>query len=81
MRSLREYRSIAQMVHWCDSCCSYIHPGEQYEGTVYVSGDCREHRLVVFRSHINPVCEPPDDPDEEREINRERNRESSRAAA
>ena len=63
-RWLRTYRRIAHEQHWCDICCTHIQPGEEYEGRVEVF---RRGCIVVWRSHVNPMCEPPPDPDELRD--------------
>jgi len=62
MRPLRSYTSIANVSHFCDNCCRYIQPGEQYEGTVYSTD---KHGIIVTKKHINPCCDWPDDEVEE----------------
>lgn len=64
MICLRSYHSVAQVAHWCDRCCQPIYPGEMYEGVVQVLPN-QEHRLIVWKTHINPSCDFPEDPDEE----------------
>lgn len=64
-RLLRSYERMAQTTHWCDRCCRYIEPGDMYEGEVYVNETRREHRLVVFKFHIFPSCDYPEEPKDE----------------
>jgi len=65
MKKLRRYEYVADKEHWCDRCCSYIRPGEYYEGLVCVDTSRTAKRLIVFKYHIRPGCELPSDPDEE----------------
>lgn len=61
MKQLRRYEHVADKEHWCDRCCTYIQPGEYYEGLV-----CAEnHKITVFKQHKYPCCEEPPNPDEE----------------
>ena len=62
MRALRSYRSMAMVRHWCDNCCSDIFAGSEYEAVVYVT---KSRRLVVYKRHINPSCDWPEDPVDE----------------
>ncbi len=62
---LRTYRRIAQTEHWCDRCCTHILPGEEYEGRVEIYRRGKRNRIIVWKEHINPCCEPPDPPDED----------------
>lgn len=66
MRFLREYENIAHDYHFCDVCCEYIFPGEQYKGIVYVKKDTEKKRIVIHKSHSNPYCEPPENPEDYR---------------
>jgi hypothetical protein len=59
MRILRTYLRIAQIEHWCDNCCQFIMPGECYKASVRIE----EGQLVVYKYHIFPSCDPPEDPD------------------
>ncbi len=69
MRHLRTYERVADRTHWCDVCCEFIYPGEMYSGMVYVNESRDKYRLVVFKKHASPSCEPPPDlSDEERNI-------------
>ena len=80
MRHLRSYTSVADKEHWCDSCCSYIMPGEMYEGEVCVQ---KPWGIVVIKRHVNPCCEPPEDPEDEVALREKRELEGevvSRAA-
>jgi hypothetical protein len=61
MRLLREYTSVAHLSHFCDRCCRYIQPGDEYEGFVYAHD---KHGIFVSKQHINPACDWPD-PEEE----------------
>ena len=63
MRVLNEYRRIARAEHWCDMCCDWIQPGEQYNGTVIAYK--KPNRLIVFKTHL--YCESPPDPEDERD--------------
>jgi hypothetical protein len=65
MGLIRAYERIAQKDHWCDNCCNYIHSGEVYRAEVFINTKRKKNRLVVFKYHINPRCEPPEDPEEE----------------
>ena len=58
MRPLRSYTSVAHAEHFCNNCCRYIQPGEQYEGIVYATD---KHGIIVSKQHINPACDWPDD--------------------
>lgn len=66
-RFLRSYRRIANQQHFCDNCCSYIEPGEEYEARVEV---CRLHNgkttVMVWKRHTYG-CEPPPEPDYQEE--------------
>jgi hypothetical protein len=62
MRHLRDYISVANRSHFCDHCCRYIQPGEQYEGIVYAH---KKHGIIVTKQHINPACDFPYDEFEE----------------
>ncbi len=59
-RTLRTYRRMAQEFHWCDRCCTHIEPGEEYEARVEI---IRRGQISVWKNHINPSCDYPDDPD------------------
>ena len=65
MRVLRNYRRVAQRQHWCDRCCTYIQPGETYQGWVHAYDDL--DRLIVLKMHVEPSCDYPPDPFDERE--------------
>jgi len=65
MRILRVYRYMAHREHWCDNCLRYIMPGEFYEGKVVID---ERGRLLVFKKHICPECDFPEEPDEVRLI-------------
>lgn len=65
MRELRRYEHMAQKEHWCDRCCTYIRPGEFYEGLVYAD---KRFGIIVHKFHINPGCDYPEDPVEEGSI-------------
>lgn len=58
---LRTYTHTAQREHWCDNCCNYIVPGQQYEGIVETTGK----GIIVWKKHVNPECEFPPDPEDE----------------
>jgi hypothetical protein len=59
MEMLRTYTYIAHVQHFCNNCCRYIQPGEQYEGIVYVH---KKHGIIVTKQHVNPACDfPPDE--------------------
>jgi hypothetical protein len=58
MRHLRSYTSVANTSHFCDNCCRYIQPGEQYEGTV---SSTDKHGIIVSKKHVNPGCDWPHD--------------------
>jgi len=60
---LRIYQHVARQEHWCDQCCTYIQPGEMYEGRIYVS---ETHGLYTFKIHIHPECDLPEDPDDDK---------------
>ena len=60
MRQLRSYRRVADKEHWCDRCCTYIQPGEMYEGRVCIKDS---GGIIIWKEHINPGCEFPLDPD------------------
>ena len=62
MRHLRSYTSVANTSHFCDSCCRYIQPGEQYEGIVYATD---KNGIIVSKKHVNPACDWPHDEFEE----------------
>lgn len=65
-RILRSYRSIAMKDHWCDRCCNCINPGDQYEAVVHATGT---GRIIIWKYHVCPICEWPDDPvDEDEEV-------------
>jgi len=80
MQPLRSYQRVADKEHWCDVCCGYIHPGEMYSGTVFVDRSRKKYRLVVFKKHVCPSCEPPPDPSDEKRKNHSGNIESRMAA-
>lgn len=61
VRILRTYRRMAQMTHFCDRCMELIQPGELYGAYVEV----RAKKLRVFKEHIEPHCEYPDEPVDE----------------
>jgi len=63
-RTLREYTHVASKEHWCDNCMSYISPGEMYEGSVQICGG----KFIVYKRHIHPRCEFPDEPDDYKEM-------------
>ena len=65
MRELRRYEYMAQKEHWCDRCCTYIKPGEFYEGFVYAD---KVFGIVVHKFHVHPGCDYPKDPEEEGSI-------------
>ncbi len=67
MKLLRDYRRIAQKAYFCDYCYHDIHPGDIYEGTVYVHEASKKHRMVVIKRHLHPQCPPKDDWDNEEE--------------
>jgi hypothetical protein len=71
MRHLREYHSVANRTHFCDNCCRYIQPGEQYVGEVYAN----KNGIIVSKQHSNPACDFPWD--EEEELLKSSNLESS----
>lgn len=76
-RHLRSYRRIAQTVHFCDDCHYQIEPGDEYEGSVWIT---ERHGLLVFKRHA--IC--PVDPYEEEaeileDIERTREEEARRA--
>ena len=58
MKFLRKYTHIANTQHFCNYCCRYIQSGEQYEGLVYASD---KNGIIVFKQHVNPACDGPDD--------------------
>lgn len=62
-RILRSYRRVAQENHFCDCCCRDIWPGEEYEASVEIwkRGDGKRF-LVVWKKHVNPMCDPPEEP-------------------
>ncbi len=68
MRELRNYQRIAYQEHFCDRCCDYIRPGDMYEGRVVVHKINEKNRLVVWKIHINPSCDYPEEPKEDLEI-------------
>jgi hypothetical protein len=50
----------ARQKHWCDRCCEWILPGQEYERLVdCADSDC----LMVFKFHSNPSCEFPEEPE------------------
>ena len=54
-RCIRSYRRIAYIHHGvCEVCQQHIHPGEEYEGSVWVNGA----RLWVKKEHA--FCVPWD---------------------
>lgn len=61
-RTLRTYTYLAQRFHHCDNCHQPISPGEQYEGSVEIMSN---GKLMVWRRHVSPVCEWPEDPVDE----------------
>ena len=65
MGHIRTYERVAQKEHWCDNCCKHIHAGEMYRAEVFIQEERKRNRVVVFKYHVNPACEPPKDPDEE----------------
>ena len=56
---------MAQTYHWCDRCCRHIEPGDVYGGRVEVFEECKNHRLIVFKFHILPLCDYPEEPKDE----------------
>jgi len=60
-RLLRTYEHVAQKDHWCDRCCTYILPGEMYEGMVYTS---KKRGIITLKSHKYPACDFPEEPDD-----------------
>ena len=64
-RTLRTYERMAQAHHWCDRCCTYIKPGDFYEGRVTVDNDRHHNKLKVWKTHIFPSCEFPEEPEDE----------------
>ena len=65
MRAFRSYRSMARVRHWCDYCCTDILPGSEYEAVVYAT---QKRRLIVYKCHIHPACEWPEDPSDEERV-------------
>ena len=65
MYELRSYRAVADVWHWCDNCRGDIFPGSEYEAVVYVT---KSRRLIVYKRHINPSCEWPEDPVDEEHV-------------
>ena len=63
-RLLRTYTRVAHQDHFCDRCCNPIMPGEEYEARVEVT---RRGHILVWKNHINPGCDYPEDPDEIRD--------------
>lgn len=59
MTILRNYEHVAQKEHWCDRCCMEIYPGQIYHGQVVVN----DGRLVVFKTHVYPGCDEPEEPE------------------
>lgn len=72
---LRTYERMAQIPHWCDRCCRYIEPGEIYQGKVFVDGNRKKHRLIVFKFHIFPECDYPEEPNDKYQDKEESNLE------
>lgn len=64
-RELRTYQRVAYKNHWCDRCCRDIQPGEMYEGRVVLTDN---HRLFVWKTHVSPMCEFPEDPDKDKRL-------------
>lgn len=62
MRELRRYEHVADKEHWCDRCCRFIQSGDMYEGMVFAD---KAQGIVVFKYHINPMCDFPPDPEDE----------------
>lgn len=62
---LRTYCRVARDEHWCDCCCTYIQPGEEYKGIVEVIKKGGRSKVIVWKEHINPCCELPEPPDED----------------
>jgi hypothetical protein len=51
-------------------------PGDEYEGRVEITWN---GHFVVWKEHVNPRCDEPEDPDEEKERQRdEREREEQK---
>lgn len=66
--------------HWCDCCCTYIQPGEEYEGRVELVRMNGKKKLIVWKEHCNPCCEPPEDPDKDERRKQTPYRELPKAA-
>lgn len=62
-RELRTYQRVAHQRHFCDNCCRDINSGDMYEGRVVVTNF---HGLLVYKTHVNPMCDFPEDPEGER---------------
>ena len=60
-RELRRYERVAYQSHFCDRCCDYINPGEIYEGRVVITDN---HGLLVWKTHVHPICDFPEEPEE-----------------
>ncbi|MEK6889522.1 MAG: hypothetical protein AABW80_05455 [Nanoarchaeota archaeon] len=67
MRNLRSYTRVAFQEHWCDRCCNYIQPGDMYKAHVELREEKKKHRIIVWKYHINPGCDFPEDPEDEEE--------------
>jgi hypothetical protein len=74
MKFLRDYTSIANTQHFCDCCCRYIQPGEQYRGIVYVT---KKHGILVTKQHENPGCDWPDPEEYSLDLSKSRNLETA----
>jgi len=62
MRLLSSYERVAKVYHWCERCCTDIHPGEQYSGEVYAISRAE---LKVFKKHSDR-CDEPEEPESTR---------------
>lgn len=62
MWEIRTYVRRARKFHRCDHCFWQIHPGDIYEGVVFVDS---RGKFMELKEHQDPGC--PFDPDEERE--------------
>jgi hypothetical protein len=60
MRILRSYRRMAEVVHWCERCCTDILPGEFYEGEIMVGKTLGGREMFYVRKvHVDPPCDEP----------------------
>ena len=46
--------------HFCDFCCGFIEPGQEYTRKAWNIG---KGRLLILREHDSPVCEQEEDPE------------------